>query len=317
MPETHIIPIERITPLDRLVTPEALPGALYGGEDQAHMFIIGATRNRQPYVLSGTVTGTLINWSTGRTQPLEGTIADGKAVVTLPASCYAHPGRATITIFVTNENTLAVYSCSTNVIPTQTDEIIDPEDIINLANIQAATAQAQAAAATAAAAAATAAGITGAIAVTEASSTTTYAHDAGSYFFYSGALYRATDDIAIGDTITPKPATGYNCEAKTIGAELKAALEAASQVAEGAVRYDEAQALTPAQKQQARQNIGVDEIGGMVKYDAAQSLTDSQKAQARTNIGAASASAVNELSTAVNTLQGLVTTGLVSNVEAV
>ena len=331
--EQIIIPIEHTTPLDKLVVPVALPGALYGGESQAHKFIISATRNKEPYILSGTVTGTLINWSTARTQPLEGSIVDGCAVVVLPASCYAHPGRATITIFVTNDNTIAVYSCSTTVIPTETDEIIDPENVINLTNIQTAAAQAQAAATTAAAAAEAAGNITGAIAVTEATSTATYAYEAGSYFFYDGTLYRATDDIAIGDTITPYPTTGYNCRAVTVGTELARAIELASQVSDGAVRYDEAQTLTEAQKAQARENIGatagavrydeaqtltevqkaqartnigVDDIAGVVKYGQSQTLTDAEKTQARTNIGAASSAQFSSVEQAVDAMRDTV-----------
>ena len=317
MPDRLIIDIERTTPLDKMVAQEALSGALYGGENLAHRFIISATRNKAPLALSGIVTGTLVNWSLGLTQPLSGEIVDGKAVVLLPASCYAHTGRATITIFLTDENTIAVYSCSANIIPTETEDIIDPEDIINIASIRSAAIRAEEAATAAAAAAEAAGNITGAIAPTESTSTASFAYGAGSYFFYDGGFYRADNNIAIGDTIIPYPADGWNCTSVSVGEELKAALAAASQVAEGAVRYDQSQTLTTTQKQQARQNIGVDEIGGVVKYDAAQSLTEAQKTQARTNIGAASASEVGALSTAVSSLQGLVSSGLVSNVEAV
>ena len=52
------------------------------------------------------------------------------------------------------------------------------------------------------------------------------------------------------------------------------------------VRYDAAQSLTDAQKQQARTNIGADTVQGAVRYDAAQTLTDAQKTQARNNISA-------------------------------
>ena len=57
----------------------------------------------------------------------------------------------------------------------------------------------------------------------------------------------------------------------------------------GAVLYDQAQSLSAAQKQQARDNIGA--IGSIpsidaVLYDTVQSLTAAQKQTARTNIGA-------------------------------
>lgn len=53
------------------------------------------------------------------------------------------------------------------------------------------------------------------------------------------------------------------------------------EISDSAVRYDIAQNLTSAQKQQARQNIGV--ADGAVLYTP-QSLTETQKAQARANI---------------------------------
>lgn len=56
------------------------------------------------------------------------------------------------------------------------------------------------------------------VAPTEASSTASAAHAAGTYFLYNGSLYRATADIASGGTITP----GTNCAAVTggIGAQV-------------------------------------------------------------------------------------------------
>lgn len=52
------------------------------------------------------------------------------------------------------------------------------------------------------------------------------------------------------------------------------------------IRYDKAQSLTTAQKNQALANIGATSVTGNVRYDAGQSLTEAQKQQARTNIGA-------------------------------
>lgn len=63
------------------------------------------------------------------------------------------------------------------------------------------------------------------VAMTEASTTASTAHAAGSYFILGGVLYQATVDIAQGGTITP----GTNCVAAPLGAavsELKSALEA-------------------------------------------------------------------------------------------
>lgn len=56
---------------------------------------------------------------------------------------------------------------------------------------------------------------------------------------------------------------------------------------QGAVRYDTAQALTPEEQAQARDNIGINSVSGAVRYDEAQTLTDAEKTQARDNIDAA------------------------------
>ena len=55
----------------------------------------------------------------------------------------------------------------------------------------------------------------------EASSTASAAHAAGTYFRYNSKLYKATQDIAIGDTITPNT----NCVEDTVCAELTAQSE--------------------------------------------------------------------------------------------
>ena len=61
------------------------------------------------------------------------------------------------------------------------------------------------------------------VAPTEASSTASAAHPAGSYFIYNNTLYQATAGIASGGTITPNT----NCKAVTLGSDvsdLKSAL---------------------------------------------------------------------------------------------
>ncbi len=54
------------------------------------------------------------------------------------------------------------------------------------------------------------------VAPTEASSTASAAHPAGSYFIYNNTLYQATADIASGGTITPNT----NCKAVTLGSDV-------------------------------------------------------------------------------------------------
>lgn len=57
------------------------------------------------------------------------------------------------------------------------------------------------------------------LAPTEASSTASAAHAAGSYFILGGLLYQATADIASGGTIVTS-GSGQNCKAVTVGGEL-------------------------------------------------------------------------------------------------
>lgn len=62
------------------------------------------------------------------------------------------------------------------------------------------------------------------VAPTEASSTASAAHPAGSYFIYNNKLYQATSDIASGGTITPNT----NCKEAPLGgsvSELKSAFD--------------------------------------------------------------------------------------------
>lgn len=70
---------------------------------------------------------------------------------------------------------------------------------------------------------------TGYISATEATSTASAAHEAGTYFIYNGALYQATADIAIGDTLATT-GTGANIAQAPGGAmgevaSLKSALD--------------------------------------------------------------------------------------------
>lgn len=57
------------------------------------------------------------------------------------------------------------------------------------------------------------------IAPKEGSLTADVARNAGQYFFWEGVLYKATDNIAVGDTIVLSGA-GANCEEAQIGADL-------------------------------------------------------------------------------------------------
>lgn len=110
---------------------EALRGVLATTEENAHTFIISATRDGAPVALSGVVAGAFV-LPDGTTVPLEdGYIEDGAAVVTLNASCYALPGRFELAIFATADGaTVALYLACGSVVRSQTEEVVDPGDII-------------------------------------------------------------------------------------------------------------------------------------------------------------------------------------------
>lgn len=125
--------IERWVDLDGPMTPEALRGALCGGEDQAHKFIIHARRGGQPVTLSGSVSGECVRWGSDTTVPVTGAIEDGAAALTLSESCYLQPGRVRITIFAADSSsTMAIYSFDAEVRATETGQVVDSENVLNV-----------------------------------------------------------------------------------------------------------------------------------------------------------------------------------------
>lgn len=127
--ETNII--RRTVDLSGPRQVEALRGVLATTEENAHTFVISATRDGAPVALSGVVAGAFV-LPDGTTVPLEdGYIEDGAAVVTLNASCYALPGRFELAIFATADGaTVALYLACGSVVRSQTEEVVDPGDII-------------------------------------------------------------------------------------------------------------------------------------------------------------------------------------------
>ena len=140
-----VIEIERTRSLDEQFPPEQLYGAIYGGERNAHKFIITSTRDGAEIALSGTVTARFLR-ADNVDVALEGTIEDGKACVTLGDECYAVPGRYKLAIFVTSgTETLCVYAAIGNSDRTAGSSTVDGGEIIEsvadlIADIEAARA---------------------------------------------------------------------------------------------------------------------------------------------------------------------------------
>lgn len=126
-----IIQIKRLINADAPLYTEVLSGQMFGGEENAHQFIISAKRDGEIVPMSGSVFATFIN-PDGDKVELTGSMTDnGEATVTLDHDCYAVTGRFELTIFVTgsSDNT-AVYSCRGTVRKTDSETIIDPTHIV-------------------------------------------------------------------------------------------------------------------------------------------------------------------------------------------
>ena len=206
----HII-ITRRAQLSTAVNTESLPGLLYAGENDAHVFIISAVRGDTPVTLAGAVTALFMRPDES-TVALSGEIVNGCASVTLPQSCYTQTGRFQLTVFVTENGVkTAVYCLSGNVKKTTTETIIDPghvvpdvDDIIaEYATMQQAVEDcedaAEAANTAASAADAAAANVAGAIADAYSASAT---YAVGDYCTKDGKLYRCVTAISTAEAWT-------------------------------------------------------------------------------------------------------------------
>ena len=298
----------------------------YEGENASHTFIIsGQNSQREPVAISGTISSKFIRCADNATIPLDGVVSDGIVSVTLTDNCYAMPGRFVLSIFTDDgDHNTCIYCGVGRVYRTDTDTAFVPEMIINdvtqlIIAIQNAINNIPA-------------DYTDLLESIAPEFSTITPFTKGSCVWYDGELYVFTDNHPAGswtgEDVEPvvlsdliNGCVRYDREQSLTDAQKAQARENLGIADAGAVRYDEAQTLSAAEKAQAQQNIGLGDIDqlvtGVVKYSQSQSLNDSQKEQARTNIGAARASDVSTLSTAVTTLQGLVTAGLVTNVEAV
>lgn len=125
-----MITIKRTTALEGPITPEALPGALFNGENLAHKFVIRCTRNGADFVVTGTVTGRFMR-ADGSTILITGAADGGKATASLPQDCYNVTGRFSMVLYVTQDSeTTTVYAATGNIQRTQSDRMIDSGNAI-------------------------------------------------------------------------------------------------------------------------------------------------------------------------------------------
>lgn len=117
--------------------PIPINGVLFGGEEQAHKFVITAQGGA---TFSGSVSAKFLRYADNVTVPLVGSIEEDAATVTLIENCYARPGRFKLTVYVTEgESTTAIYCCMGTVDRTDGETTVDPNgeitlDVIDLIN---------------------------------------------------------------------------------------------------------------------------------------------------------------------------------------
>lgn len=193
--------------------PNPISGVLFGGEDQAHKFIVAEQSGE---AFAGTVSAKFLRYADDQTVPLTGSIEDGKATVTLIENCYYLPGRFKLTIYVTSGgSTTAVYCCMGTVDRTDGRTTVDPSgeinldvtDLINRINAAVGSIPPEYSA------------LLATIAPTFSASTP---YTAGEYVWYSGTLYRFTADHPAGAWV------GTDATAAEVGEEISALKSAAT-----------------------------------------------------------------------------------------
>lgn len=123
-----IIELYRSVNLGNTVPVEMIYNAIYGGESNAHKWIISQKNGSD---LTGSVSAKFLR-ADRTTVALSGSIVNGKAEITLGEPCYAVPGVFHLAIFLTNgDETLCIYACGGTVARTSSNTIIDGGTIID------------------------------------------------------------------------------------------------------------------------------------------------------------------------------------------
>lgn len=182
-------------------------GLMFSKGNLSNVISVDIVDDGQPFEVTGTVVGKVIR-SDGTTIPVNtGAISGNTVSLTLTEACFDVPGQIVVNIIVTNGDVKccilrAVYT----VVPTETDAVVDPGDILPsiahlIDDIDAAVASIPA----------DYSGLLASIADTFSPST---AYAASAYVWYDGTLYRFNAAHAAGSW------TGSDATAVTIGGEL-------------------------------------------------------------------------------------------------
>ena len=110
--------------------PDPVPAYFFNDETAAHIFVIHARKDGQPFSLTGNVSAVFLN-DIGTTVTIStGSIQDGAARVTLTDACYQVSGSFTLTISVSGA---VVYECCGTIKRRSSSTAYDPTGEISIA----------------------------------------------------------------------------------------------------------------------------------------------------------------------------------------
>lgn len=120
-----------VVDLDKPVTKTVLYNLFVTTNKKAHRFIITLRRGGVDVPFTGSVVGTLINYSDMMTQEYPGRAEDGKVVFDWPASFYAKSGLFCVIITVDDgEVSNSVFAAEGSMILGETDTLYDPSHVV-------------------------------------------------------------------------------------------------------------------------------------------------------------------------------------------
>lgn len=120
-----------VVDLDKPVTKTMLYNLFVTTNKKAHRFIITLRRGGVDVSFTGSVVGTLINYSDMLTQEYPGRAEDGKVVFDWPASFYAKSGLFCVIITVDDgEVSNSIFAAEGNMILGETDTLYDPSHVV-------------------------------------------------------------------------------------------------------------------------------------------------------------------------------------------
>ena len=108
--------------------PDPIPASFFNDETAAHMFVIYARQDGQPFSFVGNVSGSFLNDNNETVPIYDGyVLSDGAACITLPDACYQVPGSFTLTISVSGA---VVYECCGTIKVRSSTTAYDPSGVI-------------------------------------------------------------------------------------------------------------------------------------------------------------------------------------------